>query len=165
MTYKEKYCEDHDVEIEESFYLRSCPCNYNYESLPDDYSKGDCIHPDMECDKCWNREMVTSNPKSKEKLIKSDFPGLKVNDIVLFRDKTLAIVLPNHYSKNGISTFKITKIRPSHVLRIAVVIKKIEVGPKIMILLKYGVRMITTQIISWQISSLNEWYHQRILSG
>lgn len=109
MTYKEKYCEDHDVEIEESFYLRSCPCNYNYESLPDDYSKGDCIHPDMECDKCWNREMVTSNPKSKEKLIKSDFPGLKVNDIVLFRDKTLAIVLPNHYSKNGISTFKITK--------------------------------------------------------
>lgn len=110
MTYKEKYCKDHDIkEKEQEPYPLYCPCAYGYENLPDGYSEGNCIHPNMECDECWNREMVTSNPKSKEKLIKSDFPGLKVNDIVLFRDKTLAIVLPNHYSKNGISTFKITK--------------------------------------------------------
>lgn len=110
MTYKEKYCKDHDIkEKEQEPYPLHCPCAYGYENLPDGYSEGNCIHPNMECDECWNRKMVTSNPKSKEKLIKSDFPGLKVNDIVLFRDKTLAIVLPNHCSKNGISTFKITK--------------------------------------------------------
>lgn len=46
----------------------------------------------------------TKEPKEK---LKSDFPGFKVNDIVLLRDGTLAIVLPNPYSKNGISTFEI----------------------------------------------------------
>lgn len=106
MTYKEKYCKDHDIEIE-SFSLSSCPYDYNYESLPDGYSEGTCIHPGMECDKCWNREMPeTKEPKEKLKL---DFPGFKVNDIVLLRNGVLAIVLPNHYSKNGISTFRITK--------------------------------------------------------
>ena len=106
MTYKEKYCKDHDVETED-FCFSSCPHDYNYESLPDGYLEGTCIHPGMECDKCWNREMSeTKEPKEKLKL---DFPGFKVNDIVLLRNGVLAIVLPNHYSKNGISTFRITK--------------------------------------------------------
>lgn len=106
MTYKEKYCEDHGLEGQES-YLRHCPYSYGYENLPDGYSEGDCIHPSMECDECWNREMPETK-EIKEKL-KSDFPGFKVNDIVLLLDGTLAIVLPNHYSKNGISTFEITE--------------------------------------------------------
>lgn len=115
MTYKEKYCKDHDLKRQK---IRYCPYDYGYESLPDDYSKGDCIHPNMRCDECWNREMPDSQetkPKempgtkeTKEKL-KSDFPGFKVNDIVLLLDGTLAIVLPNHCSKNGISTFEIAE--------------------------------------------------------
>lgn len=108
MTYKEKYCKDHDIkEKEQESCPLHCPHAYGYENLPDDYSEGDCIHPDIECDECWDREMPeTKEPKEK---LKSDFPGFKVNDIVLFRNGTLAIVLPNHYSKNDISTFKITK--------------------------------------------------------
>lgn len=116
MTYKEKYCKDHGIEG----YLQHCPYDYGYENLPDGYSEGNCIHPNtnMKCRECWDREIPDSQetkpkemPETKEpkEKLKSDFPGLKVNDIVLFRDKTLAIVLPNHYSKNGISTFKITK--------------------------------------------------------
>lgn len=115
MTYKEKYCKDHGLAPQTKAYLRACPDNYGYESLPDDYSESSCIHPTMRCDECWNREMPDSQetepkemPEPKEKL-KSDFPGFKVNDIVLFRNGTLAIVLPNHYSKNDISTFKITR--------------------------------------------------------
>lgn len=108
MTYKEKYCKGLGLKVQEEPHPLHCPYAYGYENLPDDYSEGNCIHPNMECDECWNREMPETK-EPKEKLIKSDFPGLKVNDIVLFRDKTLAIVLPNHYSKNGISTFKITK--------------------------------------------------------
>ena len=108
MTYKEKYYKDHDIkEKEQEPCPLHCPYAYGYENLPDDYSEGNCIHPNMECNECWDREMPeTKEPKEK---LKSDFPGFKVNDIVLFRNGTLAIVLPNHYSKNGISTFKITK--------------------------------------------------------
>lgn len=108
MTYKEKYYKDHDIkEKEQEPCPLHCPYAYGYENLPDDYSEGNCMHPDIECDECWDREMPkTREPKEK---LKSDFPGFKVNDIVLFRNGTLAIVLPNHYSKNGISTFKITK--------------------------------------------------------
>ena len=108
MTYKEKYYKDHDIkEKEQEPCPLHCPYAYGYENLPDDYSEGNCIHPNMECNECWDREMPeTREPKEK---LKSDFPGFKVNDIVLFRNGTLAIVLPNHYSKNGISTFKITK--------------------------------------------------------
>lgn len=108
MTYKEKYCKDHDIkEKGQNPCIQHCPYSYGYENLPDDYSEGNCMHPDIECDECWDREMPeTREPKEK---LKSDFPGFKVNDIVLFRNGTLAIVLPNHYSKNGISTFKITK--------------------------------------------------------
>ncbi len=103
MTYKEKYCKDHDSKS--NCIPIHCPYSYGYESLPDGYSEGNCIHPNMECDECWNREMSeTKEPKEK---LKSDFPGFKVNDIVLFRNGTLAIVLPNHYSKNYISTFEI----------------------------------------------------------
>lgn len=106
MTYKEKYCEDHGLEVQE-FHFRGCPYDYGYENLPDDYSENNCIYPNMECDECWDRKMPeTKEPKEK---LKSDFPGFKVNDIVLFRNGTLAIVLPNHYSKNELSTFKITK--------------------------------------------------------
>lgn len=105
MTYKEKYCKDHDSKSNRI--PIHCPCSYGYETIPDGYSEGNCIHPNMECDECWNREMPeTKEPKEK---LKSDFPGFQVNDIVLFRNGTLAIVLPNHYSKNGISTFKITR--------------------------------------------------------
>lgn len=108
MTYKEKYCKDHDIkEKEQEPRPLHCPYAYGYENLPDDYSEGNCIHPNMNCDECWNREIPeTKEPKEK---LKSDFPGFKVNDIVLFRNGTLAIVLPNHYSKNDISTFRITK--------------------------------------------------------
>lgn len=108
MTYKEKYYKDHDIkEKEQEPCPLHCPYAYGYENLPDDYSEGNCIHPNMECNECWDREMPeTKEPKEK---LKSDFPGFKVNDIVLFRNGTLAIVLPNHYSKNDISTFKITK--------------------------------------------------------
>ena len=105
MTYKEKYCEDHDSKS--SRIPIHCPYSYGYENLPDGYSEDDCIHPNMECDECWDREMPETK-ESKEKL-KSDFPGFKVNDIVLLRNGTLAIVLSNHCSKNGISIFKITK--------------------------------------------------------
>lgn len=105
MTYKEKYYKDHDSKSNPIH--THCPCSYGYENLPDDYSEGDCIHPDIECNECWNREMPETK-ESKEKL-KSDFPGFKVNDIVLFRNGTLAIVLPNHYSGNGASTFEITR--------------------------------------------------------
>ena len=106
MTYKEKYCEDHGLEVQE-FHFRGCPYDYGYENLPDDYSENNCIYPDMKCDECWDRKMPeTKEPKEK---LKSDFPGFKVNDIVLFRNGTLAIVLPNNYSKNGISTFEITE--------------------------------------------------------
>lgn len=108
MTYKEKYCKDHDLkEKEQELRPLHCPYAYGYENLPDDYSKDDCIHPNMGCDECWDREMPETK-ESKEKL-KSDFPGFKVNDIVLLRNGVLAIVLPNHHSKNGISTFRITK--------------------------------------------------------
>lgn len=103
MTYKEKYCKDHG----DKGYLQHCPYNYGYENLPDGYSEGNCIHPTMECDKCWNRE-IPETKKPEEKL-KLDFPGFKVNDIVLLRNGTLAIVLPNHYSGNGTSTFEITR--------------------------------------------------------
>lgn len=108
MTYKEKYCKDHDIkEKGQNPCIQHCPYSYGYENLPDDYSEGNCIHPDIECDECWDREMPeTKEPKEK---LKSDFPGFKVNDIVLLRNGVLAIVLPNHYSKNGISTFRITK--------------------------------------------------------
>lgn len=108
MTYKEKYYKDHDIkEKEQEPCPLHCPYAYGYENLPDDYSEGNCIHPNMECNECWDREMPeTKEPKEK---LKSDFPGFKVNDIVLLRDGTLAIVLPNHYSKNGMATFKITK--------------------------------------------------------
>ncbi len=109
MTYKEKYCKDHGIEEPyiQHCHIPACPYNYDYENLPDDYSEGNCIHPNMECNECWDREMPeTREPKEK---LKSDFPGFKVNDIVLFRNGKLAIVLPNYYSKNGISTFKITK--------------------------------------------------------
>ena len=115
MTYKEKYCKDHDVETKD-FCLSSCPHDYNYENLPDDYSEGNCIHPNMRCSECWDREIPDSQEtKSKEipetnepkRKLKSDFPGFKVNDIVLLRDGTLAIVLPNRFSKNGIATFEI----------------------------------------------------------
>lgn len=106
MTYKEKYCKDHDLKGQEP-YITACPYNYDYENLPDDYSEGNCIHPNMECNECWDREILeTKEPKEK---LKSDFPGFKVNDIVLLRNGVLAIVLPNHYSKNGISTFRIAK--------------------------------------------------------
>lgn len=106
MTYKEKYCKDHDLKGQKHC-IQYCPYDYGYESLPDNYSKGDCIHPGIECDECWDREMPeTKEPKEK---LKSDFPGFKVNDIVLLRNGVLAIVLPNHYSKNGISTFRIIK--------------------------------------------------------
>lgn len=116
MTYKEKYCKDHG----DKDYINHCPYSYGYENLPDDYSKGNCIHPNMECDECWDREIPDSQEtKSKEipetnepkRKLKSDFPGFKVNDIILLRNGTLAIVLPNHYSKNDISTFKITKYK------------------------------------------------------
>lgn len=108
MTYKEKYCKDHDIkEKEQEPRPLHCPYAYGYENLPDDYSEGNCIHPNMNCDECWNREMPET--KKPEEKLKSDFPGFKVNDIVLFRNGTLAIALPNHYSKNDISTFKITK--------------------------------------------------------
>lgn len=107
MTYKEKYCKDRDLKVQEEPCPLHCPCAYGYENLPDGYSEGNCIYPDIECDECWNREMPeTKEPKEK---LKSDFPGFKVNDIVLLRNGVLAIVLPNHYSKNGISTFRITK--------------------------------------------------------
>lgn len=108
MTYKEKYCKDHDIkEKGQNTCIQHCPYSYGYENLPDDYSEGNCIHPDIECDECWDREMPeTKEPKEK---LKSDFPGFKVNDIVLLRNGVLAIVLPNHHSKNGISTFRITK--------------------------------------------------------
>lgn len=108
MTYKEKYYKDHDIkEKEQEPCPLHCPYAYGYENLPDDYSEGNCIHPNMECNECWDREMPeTKEPKEK---LKSDFPGFKVNDIVLFRNGILAIVLPNHYSKNDISTFRITK--------------------------------------------------------
>lgn len=108
MTYKEKYYKDHDIkEKEQEPCPLHCPYAYGYENLPDDYSEGNCIHPNMECNECWDREMPeTKEPKEK---LKSDFPGFKVNDIVLLRNGVLAIVLPNHYSKNGISTFRITK--------------------------------------------------------
>ena len=107
MTYKEKYYKDHDIkEKEQEPCPLHCPYAYGYENLPDDYSEGNCIHPNMECNECWNREMPeTKEPKEK---LKSDFPGFKVNDIVLFRDGRLAIVLPNNYSENNISTFRIT---------------------------------------------------------
>ena len=109
MTYKEKYCKDHGIKEPyiQCCHIQHCPYSYGYENLPDDYSEGNCIHPNMKCDECWNREMPETK-ESKEKL-KSDFPGFKVNDIVLLRNGVLAIVLPNHYSKNGISTFRITK--------------------------------------------------------
>ena len=109
MTYKEKYCKDHGIEEPyiQHCHIQHCPYTYGYENLPDDYSEGNCIHPNMECDECWNREILeTKEPKEK---LKSDFPGFKVNDIVLLLNGTLAIVLPNHYSKNGISTFEITE--------------------------------------------------------
>lgn len=106
MTYKEKYCKDHDLKGQEPR-IQHCPYTCGYENLPDDYSEGDCIHPNMECNECWDREILeTKEPKEK---LKSDFPGFKVNDIVLLRNGVLAIVLPNHYSKNGISTFRIAK--------------------------------------------------------
>lgn len=106
MTYKEKYCKDHDLKGQKHC-IQYCPYDYGYESLPDNYSKGDCIHPGIGCDECWDMEMPeTKEPKEK---LKSDFPGFKVNDIVLLRNGVLAIVLPNHHSKNGISTFRITK--------------------------------------------------------
>lgn len=114
MTYKEKYCKDHG----NKGYLQHCPYNYGYENLPDGYSEGNCIYQYLKCSECWDREMPDSQetkpkemPETKEpkEKLKSDFPGFKVNDIVLFRNGTLAIVLPNHYSKNDISTFKITK--------------------------------------------------------
>lgn len=105
MTYKEKYYKDHDSKSNPIH--THCPYSYGYENLPDDYSEGNCIHPNIECSECWDREMPeTKEPKEK---LKSDFPGFKVNDIVLLRNGTLAIVLPNHYSKNGISIFRITK--------------------------------------------------------
>ena len=107
MTYKEKYCKDHNFKQTEVLF-NGCPYNHGYETIPDGYSEGNCIHPNMECDECWDREMPEPDPELKEK-IKSDFPGFKVNDIVLLRNGTLAIVLPNHYSKNDISTFKITR--------------------------------------------------------
>lgn len=108
MTYKEKYYKDHDIkEKEQEPCPLHCPYAYGYENLPDDYSEGNCIHPNMECNECWDREMPeTKEPKEK---LKSDFPGFKVNDIVLLRNGVLAIVLSNHHSKNGISTFRITK--------------------------------------------------------
>ena len=107
MTYKEKYCKDHDIkEKEQEPRPLHCPYAYGYENLPDDYSEGNCIHPNMNCDECWNREIPeTKEPKEK---LKSDFPGFKINDIILLRNGTLAIVLPNHYSENNISTFRIT---------------------------------------------------------
>lgn len=108
MTYKEKYCKGLGLKVQEEPYPLHCPYTYGYENLPDDYSEGNCIHPNMECDECWNREMPETK-EPKEKLIKSDFPGFKVNDIVLLLDGTLAIVLPNHCSKNGISTFEIAE--------------------------------------------------------
>lgn len=105
MTYKEKFYKDHDSKSNVTY--THCPYYYGYENLPDGYSEGNCIHPNMECRECWNREMPeTKEPKEK---LKSDFPGFKVNDIVLLRNGTLAIVLPNHYSKNDISTFEITR--------------------------------------------------------
>lgn len=106
MTYKEKYCKDRGLKIQEEPHPLHCPYAYGYENLLDDYSEGNCIHPNMECDECWNREMP--EPKEPKEKLKSDFPGFKVNDIVLLRDGTLAIVLPNHYSKNGMATFEIT---------------------------------------------------------
>ena len=118
MTYKEKYCKDRGLKVQEEPHPLHCPYAYGYENLPDDYSEGNCIHPNMECDECWNREMPDSQetkpkemPETKEpkEKLKLDFPGFKVNDIVLLRNGVLAIVLPNHYSKNGISTFRITK--------------------------------------------------------
>lgn len=108
MTYKEKYYKDHDIkEKEQEPCPLHCPYAYGYENLPDDYSEGNCIHPNMECNECWDREMPET--KKPEEKLKSDFPGFKVNDIVLLRNGTLAIVLPNHHSKNGISTFRIIK--------------------------------------------------------
>lgn len=114
MTYKEKYCKDHG----NKGYLKHCPYNYGYENLPDGYSEGNCIYQYLKCSERWDREMPDSQeakskeiPETKEpkEKLKLDFPGFKVNDIVLFRNGTLAIVLPNHHSKNGISTFIITK--------------------------------------------------------
>ena len=112
MTYKEKYCKDHG----DKGYLKHCPYNYGYENLPDGYSEGNCIYQYLKCSECWDREIPDSQEtKSKEipetnepkRKLKSDIPGFKVNDIVLLRDGTLAIVLPNRFSKNGIATFEI----------------------------------------------------------
>lgn len=107
MTYKEKYCKDRGIEEPyiQHCHIQHCPYSYGYENLPDDYSEGNCIHPDIECDECWDREMPET--KKPEEKLKSDFPGFEINDIVLLRNGTLAIVLPNRYSKNNISTFKI----------------------------------------------------------
>lgn len=107
MTYEEKYYKDDDLKSINPI-PKHCPYYYGYENLPDGYSEGNCIHPNMGCWECWNREVPEPDLEPKEKT-KSDFPGFNVNDIVLLRNGTLAIVLPNHYSKNDISTFKITR--------------------------------------------------------
>lgn len=50
MTFKEKYCKDHCVDLE-SMIGYGCPYGCGYEAGPA------CADVVMHCDDCWNREM------------------------------------------------------------------------------------------------------------
>lgn len=61
MTFREKYCEDHCVELE-SMIGYGCPYRYGYEADPA------CADAVMHCDDCWNREMPCTGPAECAKL-------------------------------------------------------------------------------------------------
>ena len=70
MTYKEKYCEDHDVKIE-SFDLSSCPYDYNYENRPDDYK----YYEQYDVVKLWRMDDLNANNILADFFLKQTAPS------------------------------------------------------------------------------------------